>query len=142
MSKTAPFTIRWYVPERVIFIHYDGDLATEDFQTFSDTFIQMMDASSATMIHIIGDASKIGKISANPLQIRGALGYLKHPKLGWINLYGSNRLIQFLASLVFQSMKVRVRFHADLAAAHTFLQDVDDHLHFEEVAPPPQAARV
>src|SRR4051794_9120350 len=100
----------WLLESRVIFSYYSGEITVEDLENFNITVRQYLDQGTAPLVHIISDATNIGKF---PLSL-GVLNKIMfqerpHPKMGWIIVVTSNRSLSFISGMLAQLGRARFR---------------------------------
>lgn len=114
----------WLVEDRVIYSSTKGALTVEDFPVLDADIISMMEASTASQVHILTDISEMTTMP-NVLQM-AKLKYITHPKIGFFVTQSRNPLEQFVGKTVGQMLKTKYKFVNTLEDGVRFLTQIDD----------------
>jgi len=117
-------TIRygWLIANQVILTQMEGLIAPAEFRQWADELNPFYDQIPFSRLHIIIDAAGLQKTPS----IKEMLNIPVHQKRGWILIVGlSDRLLQFLASMVVQLTHTELRFVTTVEEAVEVLQRVD-----------------
>jgi len=115
----------WLIPNRVVKVAMVGDMTPDDFAEFDAQVISYIE-QGAQPVYILADLTQMGNVQGNPLTIKNNVTHLEQEKLGWVVMYGGNRGIRFIATMVFQLANQRVRFLPTYEDAVQFLMEIDD----------------
>jgi hypothetical protein len=129
--------ISWLIPNKVINLHVIGDISLESLATFSQDIIQHIEASDAPLVHLLADERDMGGFPSQIKRVLDAAAFLRHPRLGWFVIYGTdNKVLKFISYMVAQVTQIRHRRFVTQAEAFAFLQAVDTTLpNLSEVQP-------
>lgn len=119
-----PFETQWQDQGRIVLIRYSGTLKLRDFVDYNAELIRYMDEGTYP-VHVVADTVDLKGVIPQAVDIAKVLSYTQHKNLGWVHIFGANKLIRFLAAIVFQMVNTPVHFHADLDSALKFIAEVD-----------------
>jgi hypothetical protein len=116
------------VPDRVYLSIGSGHLTAADMQTFDWEFTNMIDASSAPMVHLVADSRHV--LSLPSLVEMRKNRYPYHARMGYSLTIGAyhNPLMRFILSVSSSLSKVRYKDVETLAEACTYLAHKDPSL--------------
>jgi|GEM_PF-2371510 len=121
------FSVRWYEPKQIILITYEGMLHLKDFEDYNQELINYLDEGTFP-VHVVADTQHLKGVIPQAVDIANVLTYTKHENLSWVHICGANKLIRFLAAIVFQMVNTPVHFHNSIAEAVSFIHSVDTEL--------------
>src|SRR5262245_10913210 len=123
-----PFTISWYMPERIIYVELSGILTASDVQGFIAQMYEMV-ASSKFQVHSITDTHQIVKIKSIPEVFKTVQAAPMHQNAGWSIMVGSiNPFVNFVADFVSSIMHSRYRRFDRMQQAIDFIKERDETL--------------
>ena len=130
------YTIKWYVPDRVILVRFEGEVTTDDAEGINTEAVEMLDkAGGEGAVHLVSDTRDVHKFPINSIQLRKKLTLFDHPSLGYVVTVTSNPLVRFFGNIIpvassrFQNTQVV----ANMEASRQFLERVDQTLTWEKV---------
>src|SRR4051794_38985593 len=121
-----PYRFEWYVEGRVILEEAYGDVTIDELIRFNAEVTQLIVEKGIAPVHVIVDLTKVEKY---PPSLREVLGTMrqKHPeKVGWMLIVTENPVLRFVASMVFQIARLKLRTFSTLAQAKVFLAEMDE----------------
>lgn len=123
-------TLDWLIEEKVIFGHYFDVIASDELSNAMDDIVDMIEGSSAPLVHTLIDNTKLDDYPKNIRVLRDSTRQLlAHPRYGWLVVYGQNdKLTQFFVQVATSMFKVRFRMFKTRGEAIEFLQYVDTTL--------------
>ena len=123
-----PFTISWYMPDRIIYVELSGTVTAADVQAFIAQMYDMV-ASSKLPVHSITDTHRVVKIESIPAVFKTAQAAPMHQNAGWSIMVGSiNPFVNFAADFVSSIMHSRYRRFDTMQQALDFVQERDETL--------------
>ena len=117
-------TIRygWLIENQVILTQMEGLISPAEFRQWADKLNPFYNQIPFSRLHIIIDGTGLQKIPS----IKEMLNIPVHEKRGWILIVGlSDRLLQFLTSMVVQLTHTELKFVTTVEEAVEVLQRVD-----------------
>jgi hypothetical protein len=121
--------IQWLIDHKVIIAIPEGKPPVEDLQLASDTFQAFMDESDAPLVHILIDESKFEAMTISLKILSDVFGFLKHPRLGWVVMYGSDdQMKKFVSTMLTGMAKTRHRRFDTFEESLDFLMTMDSTL--------------
>ena len=121
------YDVSWHVENRILLLKLKGELTSEESLEISDINVQHFDAGVAP-VHLIIDISELQKFPTNIRQTSALARYLRHKKLGWVVVVGTNTLINFMSSLLSQLTGFDYTKRDSIDDAVKFLQRQDETL--------------
>lgn len=121
------YTVRWLQQDRVLVVHFVGDLPLEDLRILSAELVACLEAGIAP-IHMIGDFTEIGLFPMNVRGLRDAVPHLRHPKLGWSIVVGGPALARTFAEIAVKLFAAPYRLFRTMDEALEFLAAQDETL--------------
>src|SRR5688500_7514486 len=82
--------IAWLVPNKVIDLHVIGDISLESLAAFSQDIMQYIESSDAPLVHLLADERDMGGFPSQIKRVLDSAQFLRHPRLGWFVIYGSD----------------------------------------------------
>lgn len=120
-----PYNIAWHTESVVIVLVLVGDVPSDEFRAFNDDIVTLIDSVDRTLTHIIIDFSQALSYPTKVAEIRAALGYLQHQRIGWTLIVTHDQLAKFVISTVVQMSQARFRAFESFGEAVQFLGYVD-----------------
>lgn len=122
------FEMSWLRDQKVVHQRYYGAL-TADYLAKSSAGLKQYHQAGLPPIHIVADASNIGKFPANIADLRKANAHFKElDNIGWSLVITSNRFVIFVSTLLSEAANVRFRAFPTLEEALKFLAEQDPTL--------------
>lgn len=123
------FEISWFVENRIIFAKASGKMTVEELRVASDKVVKMLEASDASLVHILSDESDLESFPISVKALNEVVGFMRHPKMGWMLLYPSdNNISKSLSNILAGVTKMWIRRFASQQEALEFLVLVDSTL--------------
>lgn len=122
-----PNQVQWQIEDRVIHVHYYGNLVSDDLLNGTKQIVQFLDQGKAP-VHLIAQFEHNGQLPIDLRKASDLATYLHHPNLGWTVQVGGNSLVNFLVSVASQVTKLRVTRRDSLEEALQFLVTQDSTL--------------
>ena len=92
-----PYTISWFVPERIIYIQATGVFTTPEIMEMNKEYFQLVDAGKKP-IHALVNASQLDKIDFKIKDIPSLL--MPHDeRFGWTLIVTTNRFFSFVSNI-------------------------------------------
>ncbi len=119
-----PYSIEWKVKDRLILETAFGVITVEELVRFNEEVTKMIIEEGTSPVHIIADLTKVERYP--PLRdILSAMRKTAPDKVGWMVVVTENPIMRFLASMIFQIARLRLRMYPTMQQAMAFLTDVD-----------------
>jgi hypothetical protein len=118
-----PVEVSWLHPERITFIRLYGVVSLNEIKDLVDEVQDRLNNAEAP-IHFITDISGIGRYEIGLSQLRSLFAPL-HRSSGWTVIYGSNKIIRFFASVLFQLYRGKLYFVDTYDEALAYILQVD-----------------
>jgi hypothetical protein len=126
--RAMPYTMNWYLPERIVHSVGTGVMVLADVRGFLDDGYAMIDQGKP-LVHLIVDISSVGKVESIPQSLRMVRGSTIHPNMGWVIFVGRmNPVVTLLANLAGAIIQSRYRRCDTLDDALEFLKERDASL--------------
>ncbi len=124
-----PCELKWYIPDRIIYIRYWGDVTSDEMMQMEETMVSAAD-NAPGQVHCIADLRHMEKFPIDIKLISRVFNRtFRHPKLLWMVMLSNNtRLGDFLGSMVMQMSGVRHRILHEPAEVVEFFHSVDADL--------------
>lgn len=122
---------QWYIPGKIIYTRFDGDLTEDDLEALTQQLMQMM-APYPRFVHVINDLRNLGAYPRSLGKINATVRQLfEMPQYGWLCVIGVNDpLTNFISSTIAKVMRVRYKTVETVEEALTFLQQSDAEIDF------------
>lgn len=118
--------ISWYIPGRVVYAKFTGEISLNDAETASELTAQLLQAGDPPLVHLIADTTKLDRFPTNlNLLNRSASKHLWQPKLGWTIVISTNSTTRFISGIITQVARVRFRMFPTMEDGLKFLTDQD-----------------
>lgn len=82
-----PYTIEWYIPQRVLRGAVWGTQTLEELTESNQKMMSLLDEGTP-LVHFILDDSRLERTPVNLKQLQNTLAFGRHRSLGWILLVG------------------------------------------------------
>lgn len=122
-----PFSIEWYIPQRVILCRIIGDVSLDEAQQMADTMAVRITEGIAP-VHTIFEASQMGSFPTSIAQLNRMSRWVYHPSTGWIVSINTGRIMSFVAVVLTNTAGVKYRPAASIDDAIKLLQRNDASL--------------
>ena len=122
-----PQIVRWLVDDFIIFSQAIGVLSVADIQA-TDAEIQAMVERGTPPVHILTDASRVGKFPPDLIGLRRMVNSLHNPELGCTVTYGAPPVAANFGQMLIRLAGVRGQFMRDYEAAIRFLAEQDERV--------------
>jgi len=123
-----PYSIEWYVPKRLILEKAFGDVTMEELLRFNAEVTKLIADEGVTPVHVIADLSKVGRYPSSLRDILGTMRQNNPEKMGWMVVVTENPMMRFVASIIFQIARLRLRMFPTMQQALAFLAETDETL--------------
>ena len=123
-----PYSIEWYVPNRLILEKAFGNLTIEELLRFNAEVTKIIADEGMTPVHIIADLSKVERYPSSLREIMNTMRQSNPEKIGWMVVVTENPIMRFMASTVFQMARLRLRIFPTMTQATAFLNEMDETL--------------
>ncbi|MEZ4669998.1 MAG: hypothetical protein R3E39_19005 [Anaerolineae bacterium] len=121
--------ISWYIPGRVVYAKFTGEVSLNDAETASELVTQFLQSGDPPLVHLIADTTKLDRFPTNlNLLNRSASKHLWQPKLGWTIVISTNSTTRFISGIITQVARVRFRMFPTVEDGLKFLADQDASL--------------
>lgn len=118
----------WLVANRVIQLRVSESVTMEDIQDINRQLLAMLEQGTAP-VHIVNDMQGLKEFPNNLIQVKSALTYMSHAKLGWESIISQpNPLVRFFASAITQIAGARMKMVPSLEEAYFALSRLDQTL--------------
>jgi hypothetical protein len=129
-----PYTVNWYIPDELIYVHYTGVTTAEELRDCLLKMRSFIESSPCELVHAISDVGDI--VEAVPLKdslkIVRDVGH--HPRAGWtISIREKSVLLKMGSALGSSVFKLRFRAFDTLDEAVAYLRSVDESLSWDKV---------
>lgn len=121
------YSVSWHVHSRILLLKLEGELTSQESEEISNINVQRFDAGIEP-VHLIIDISALTKFPTDIRQTSSLARYLRHKKLGWVVVVGTNTMINFLSSLLSQLTGFDYAKRDTIKDAVAFLEKQDDTL--------------
>jgi hypothetical protein len=129
-----PYTVKWYIPDEIMYVHYTGVTTAEELRECLLQMRSFIESSPRELVHAISDVGDI--VEAVPLKdsmkIVRDVGH--HPRGGWtISIREKSVLVKMGSALGSSLFKLRFRAFDTLDQAVDYLKFVDESLSWDKV---------
>jgi|GEM_PF-7124796 len=77
-------TVQWLIPDKVIFIHLDGDIGAADLQFIADKIDTHIKETTAEKVHVLSDELNAKRNKRDLREGISSLSWVRDPKIGWV----------------------------------------------------------
>lgn len=134
-ERAMSYEIKWYVPQRVIFVDNHDSLTADQLKNFvADITSGFLDGNEGP-IHVISDLTKMSTFPTQLGQVNTmAKDFMGHPNMGALVLINTsnNPLVRFIGSVVSQITGVEFYIVKDFDDAVERLKRLDPNLDFAD----------
>ena len=124
-----PYEISWLVKNHVVHLHLSGDVSLEMLVDVSQNLIHYFESSDRESVHLMINDADVGRAPKQVTQLLDIAKALRHPRLGWFIIYGTdNLLFRFISFTLANVLRLRHRRFLTQQEAYVFLQSVDSTL--------------
>jgi hypothetical protein len=121
-----PYRIQWYVEGRVILEEAFGDVTIEELVRFNAEVTTLIAEKGVAPVHVIVDLSKVEKYPSSLREVLSTMRQKAPEKVGWMLIVTESPVMRFVASMVFQIARLKLRTFSTLAQAKVFLAEMDE----------------
>ena len=127
-----PYTMQWYIPDRVAYTQYSGHISLEEFEAVISEIKQYL-AEGTPPVHHIVDYLAVESVTDKTQLVKQALSQLELGKHGWAVIISSKHAyIRYQVFTLAQAAGVRYQEVTSLEGAVAFLMRADETLHEDE----------
>lgn len=121
-----PYTVSWYIENRVLLITISGRVTLEDLQALHNDSYQHV-LQSSNRVHAIADLSAFEGIPTKLSGLSSVVNKEKHPNQGMtvLVLPNLNVIFRFVGGLILQTLRLEYRVCQTMDEAVDILQRVD-----------------
>ncbi|MEL6407036.1 MAG: hypothetical protein AAFR81_21875 [Chloroflexota bacterium] len=113
----------WVQKDRVLLIHFWGELTTVDIQEENNFALKLVEASSSDIVHVIVDVSQVTEHPRYFSRLLRSFSVYQEAKLGYITTITKDNLLRFMLTGVSAVGRSRRAYNfRTLANAVRFLQ--------------------
>ncbi|MEM6282086.1 MAG: hypothetical protein AAF787_07830 [Chloroflexota bacterium] len=124
-----PVNVEWLIPDKIILVKTTGNMNLEVMRVGGEIIHEMLDASSANRVHVMGDETEVTGVEANALKITRTVTWLRHSRLGYTVSFGSiNPLMKVVTNVGSSIAGMRYRRVDSMDEALMFLAEADPEL--------------
>lgn len=121
--------LRWIHEGKVLYSRYYGVVTLDTMRAGANAFVEFMDATDASQVHVIYDNTQQTKGPTNVVEIRRvSRPVFEHPKIGWNVVITPHPLNKFLTSMLMQAYKVHWRAVNSYEEGIAMLQGIEPGL--------------
>jgi hypothetical protein len=126
-----PVQINWYIPERVLFTKYSGDVTPQDILRQYEEGIELCHSVNSPLVHMIVDIAEVKSFPKTLSNYKGTFGD-KARNAGWVVMVGDNKIVRLLSSLITNLMKLNFAYVNTHQEALKFISQRDNSFSYEE----------
>jgi hypothetical protein len=120
-----PYTMSWYLPDRILMIEVVGVLTAADTESFAREGNAMV-KSGTPLVHMLIDIRQGLKVENIPASLRALQANPPLADMGWVLIVGGmNPLISVFTDLAGMVMRIRYRRFETLDEGLAFLKERD-----------------
>ncbi len=124
-----PYTIRWYIPHEVLYLHYSGTVSGDDLRNSLQEMIQYIESSPRHLVHTISDVGEV----VTPTPMKEAVSIIRevgsHPRSGWaVSIREKSPLVKMGSAMGSSIFGLRFRAFDTLEQAMVHLKYFDERL--------------
>jgi hypothetical protein len=123
-----PYSFDWVVQGRVVLEKAFGDVTIEELVRFNAEVTTLIAEQGIAPVHVIVDLTNVGKYPSSLKDIMSTMRQRVPDKVGWMLVVTQNPIMRFVASIIFQLARLRVRMFQTIQEALDFLKENDDSL--------------
>ncbi|MCU0497716.1 MAG: hypothetical protein MUF87_10225 [Anaerolineae bacterium] len=127
-----PAEITWYYPQRLVYERFYGVITLEELDEIQNRFVDHL-VNGIAPVHTIIDFREVTDYPRNLMEIRRVLHTTDTGKLGWVIIINQNGLLQFLVTVLTQTVLrgshflIVADFESALAKIHKVAPDLVIH---------------
>jgi hypothetical protein len=122
-----PYSIEWYIPDRLIYITVTGKITVADLKALDDTMWTMIE-SGRPPVHVLTDVTELEYVPGRLVDLRDLYYRLDTSAMGWNLVVTENRTVRLISSVIGRFRRIRLRTFKTRRAALAFLQNQDSSL--------------
>lgn len=121
-----PYKTFWYKENEIVFTEVVGEFTVAEMVSMNQEYVENYFTGDGRKTHLIADLRAMDNYPKNLAQIRDATKMTASQEgLGWIILIGTdNPFVKFMATTVFQLVRVNCKIVATLEDAEDLLERV------------------
>lgn len=121
-----PYKTFWYKENEIVFTEVVGEFTVAEMVSMNQEYVENYFTGDGRKIHLIADLRAMDNYPKNLAQIRDATKMTASQEgMGWIILIGTdNPFVKFMATTVFQLVRVNCKIVATLEDADDLLERV------------------
>jgi hypothetical protein len=123
-----PYRFEWYVEGRVILEEAYGNVTIEELVRFNAEVTTLIIEKGIPPVHVIVDLTRVEKYPSSLREVMSTMRQKAPEKVGWMLIVTENPIMRFVASMVFQLVRLRLRTFATMEQAKGFLAEIDETL--------------
>jgi hypothetical protein len=124
-------TIEWFLPQRVIFMHIEGDVTVAEIKAVSNEITALLDAGNAP-VHLLVDDQKVQKFAIGLAKINKSVAFMRHPALGSMVGVGEiHPMVAYIVPVISQILGAKLLRRKNLDDALEYLKQIDSTLAIE-----------
>jgi anti-anti-sigma regulatory factor len=128
----------WLVRGRVLIAQFVGDVSASEARTVNADMQRMIGADGIAPVHVIVDMTHVSHVPTNVRDVMSGMRVDYPEKSGWTVIVSRSPVARFVAAVVAQILRQKVRSVPDLDSAYQFLWTADPTLP-PEARPAPTA---
>jgi hypothetical protein len=103
-----------------------GDVTIEELVRFNAEVTTLIAEKGIAPVHVIVDLSKVEKYPPSLREVLSTMRQKAPEKVGWMLIVTESPIMRFVASMVFQIARLKLRTFSTLAQAKVFLAEMDE----------------
>lgn len=125
-----PVTVKWHIPNHVIYTCYTGKITLETAQSGNHQTLELLRATPDGTIHNLVDLSEQTGVALALRDIRDIISVFGEPNYGWTVVIGQrDHVTQFMLTATRQLFQMKLKYAASLNEAFQFLKTQDPTLY-------------
>jgi hypothetical protein len=129
-----PYTVTWYIPDEIIYVHYIGKMTVEELRESLLKMRELMEGSPRNLVHAISDVGDM----VDPVPLKDSMKIVRevghHPRSGWtISIREKSALVKMGSALGSSLFRLRFRAFDTLDQAIAHLKFFDEKLSWDKV---------
>lgn len=121
-----PYTIDWYVPNRIIFVNLWGNHTIEELRQLDHDVVIRVEEGNP-LVHVVTDSRKLEQVPRSLHAVVDSLNGMRHPSMGWIiNVGDHSPFIKFMMIAVSRIMRIQFRLLNTMPQAFEMLKTQDE----------------
>lgn len=120
------FTNRWWIPNYIVYTHYNGTLTRDELRACIKEIHTYFDQGKGSQVHVISDVSAFRQTLSVVETVRIAREFPIHPKRGWSIIIGEGSpIIEMVSLLARKVLRSKRASFTSSEEALKFLAEVD-----------------